>query len=278
MHDLKRNKQKRVKQNSLKRKKQPRDWRKLFDRTLRITIGLGSGVLIASGSILLAQGLLESGYFAVNKIRVEHQARVSEGDIVAASDIQPGDGIFDLDLHLIGRKIEENPWIATAEVERAFPDEIVIRVTERQPEAIVDLGYLYYVDADGEIFKLLDGADRLDFPVISGLERKDMLDSPEQVQARLLRALRLMQMLRNRDIFTLEDVSEFYIHPQDGLTLFTIEGGVPIRMGNDGYDFKLQRLERVYADLKPRLTALKYIDLNVIDRVIVKVDVKRTIG
>lgn len=278
MHDLKRNKQKKVKQNRLKQAKQPRDWRKLFDRTLRITIGLGSGALIASGSILLAQGLLESGYFAVNKVRVERQARVSESEIMAASDIQPGDGIFDLDLHLIGRKIEENPWIATAEVERVFPDEIVIRVDERQPEAIVDLGYLYYVDVSGEIFKLLDGADRLDFPVITGLDRKDMLESPEQVQDRLLRVLSLMQMLQHRDTFTLEDVSEFYIHPQDGLTLFTIEGGVPIRMGHDGYDFKLQRLERVYLDLKPRLTALKYIDLNVIDRVIVKVDVKRTIG
>ncbi len=278
MNDLKRNKQKRVKQNRPKQEKQSRDWRKLFHRTLRVCIGVGTGALIASGSVLLAQALFESGYFAVHKIRVEHQARVSEGDIMAASDIQPGDGLFDLDLHLIGRKIEENPWIATAEVERAFPDEVVIRVTERRPEAIVDLGYLYYVDGDGEIFKLLDGSDRLDFPVITGLDRKDMINSPEQVQGRLRRALGLMQMLRQREVFTLEDVSEFYIHPQDGLTLFTTEGGVPVRMGLDGYAFKLQRLERVYSDLKPRLTALKYIDLNVIDRVIVKIDVKRTIG
>ena len=87
MHDLKSDKQKKVKQNRLKREKQPRDWRKLFHRTLRVTIGLGSGALIASGSVLLAQGLLESGYFSVNKVRVEHQTRVSEGDIMAASDI-----------------------------------------------------------------------------------------------------------------------------------------------------------------------------------------------
>ena len=75
MRDLKRSKQKKVKENRRKLEKQSRDWRKLFERTLRITIGLGSGALIASGSVLLAQGLLESGYFGVNKIRVEHQAR-----------------------------------------------------------------------------------------------------------------------------------------------------------------------------------------------------------
>ena len=39
---------------------------------------------------------------------------------------------------------------------------------------------------------------------------------------------------------------------------------------------KKQQLEIIYEDLEPRLLALKYIDLNVTDRVIVKVDVKRT--
>ena len=275
MHDLKRQNQKKVKQNRLRKKKQPRDWKKLFHGLLRATVGLGSGALIVSGTVLTAQVLLESGYFAVNKVRVEHQSRVSEEEILAASDIRKGDGIFDLDLHLIGRKIEENPWIATAEVVRAFPDEIIIRVAERAPKAIVDLGYLYYVDDSGEIFKLLDGGDQLDFPVISGIDRDDMLNQPEQVRSRLRKALNLLELLRDRTMFSLEEISQVHVDPHQGLTLYTLVGGVPIRLGHDDYLYKLQRLERVYEDLEPRLSALKYIDLNVIDRVIVKVDVKR---
>lgn len=278
MHDLKRDKQKKVKQNRLKKVKQPYDWKKLFHRTLRVTLGLGSGILIVSGSVLTAQVLLESGYFAVNTVRVEQQSRVDEGDILAASDIRIGDGIFDLDLHLIGRKIEENPWIAKAEVKRAFPDEIIIRVVERAPEAIADMGYLYYVDASGNVFKLLDGTDRLDFPVISGISREDMLNHPDEVQGNLRKALALLDLLGGRQTFTLEDVSEVHVDPDEGLTLFTLVGGVPIKMGMGDYEYKLRRLEQVYEDLEPRLSALKYIDLNVIDRVIVKVDVKRTIS
>lgn len=278
MHDLKRDKQKKVKQNRLKKVKQPYDWKKLFHRTLRVTLGLGSGALIVSGSVLTAQVLLESGYFSVNTVRVEQQSRVSEGDILAASDISIGDGIFDLDLHLIGRKIEENPWIAKAEVERAFPDEIIIRVEEREPEAIADMGYLYYVDASGNVFKLLDGTDRLDFPVISGISREDMLNHPDEVQKNLRKALALLGLLGGRQTFTLNEVSEVHVDPDEGLTLFTLVGGVPIKMGMDDYEHKLRRLEQVYEDLEPRLSALKYIDLNVIDRVIVKVDVKRTIS
>jgi len=51
-----------------------------------------------------------------------------------------------------------------------------------------------------------------------------------------------------------------------------------VRMGKEDFYAKLGRLEAIYDDLEPRLLALKYIDLNVTDRVIVKVDVKRTAG
>lgn len=278
MRDLKNNKNRKVRQNRPKKVKQPWDWKKILHRTLQIVVGVGSGVLIVSGSLLTAQVLLESGYFAVNDVRVENHSRVTESDILAASDIHPGDGIFDLDLHLIGRKIEENPWIAKAKVERAFPDQVIIRVVEREPQAIADLGYLYYVDAGGRIFKLLDSKDSLDYPVITGLDRENMLNHPDEIHEELRLSLHLMQALRGRQHFKLEDVSEIFVDPQQGLTLYTLVGGVPIRLGHADFDYKLRRLEQVYADLKPRLKALKYIDLNVRDRVIVKLDVKRNTG
>jgi len=278
MRDLKSNRAKRVKSNRLKQPPQPRDWKKLFHRVLRVTVAVGSGTLIVSGSLLTAQMLLDSGYFAVNKVRVEQQVRVSEGEILDASDIRVGDSIFDLDLHLIGRKIEENPWISQAAVERVFPDEVVIRVTEREPRAIVDLGYLYYLDAGGEVFKLLDAADGLDYPVITGIDRQQMLDHPDEIRGWLAQALSLMAVIEGRDLFGLESISEILIDAEDGLTVFTRIGGVPIHLGHGAFAGKLDRLERVYADLKPRLKALEYIDLNVADRVIVKVDVKRTVG
>ena len=276
MHDLKSSKQKKVKSNRRKQKKQPRDWKKLFHRILRISIAAGSGFLLASGALLTAQMLLESGYFGVQQIRVEHQVRVSEGDILDASDIEVGDSLFDLELHMIGRKIEEHPWIARADVERSFPDHVVIRVVEREVRAIIDLDYLYYVDKAGEVFKMLDAGDELNYPVITGIDRQYLLDNPDQTQSSLDLALKIMGELDNRSLFNLEDISEIHFDQQEGLILHTRIGGVPIRMGKDGFDAKLNRLEIIYEDLEPRLLALKYIDLNVTDRVIVKVDVKRT--
>ena len=278
MRDLKSHKQKKIKTNRRKQEKQPCDWKKLFHRMLRICIASGSGFLLASGALLTAQMLLESGYFGTQKIRVEHQVRVSEGDILAASDIEIGDSLFDLELHLIGRKIEEHPWIATAEVERSFPDQVVIRVVEREARAVIDLGYLYYVDKGGEVFKMLEAGDQLNYPVITGIDRQYLLDNPDQTQESLNLALLLMDELDKRNLFNLDDVSEIHYDQQEGLILYTRIGGVPVRLGKQGFGVKLNRLETIYEDLEPRLLALKYIDLNVTDRVIVKVDVKRTVG
>lgn len=278
MRDLKANKKKKLKSNRLKQEKQPRDWKKLFHRVLRVGIASGSGFLLASGALLTAQMLLESGYFGVEQIRVEQQVRVSEGDILDASDIEIGDSLFDLELHMIGRKIEEHPWIARAEVERAFPDQVVIRVVEREPRAIIDLDYLYYVDKSGDVFKMLEAGDELDYPVITGIDRQYLLDNPDQTQDSLNLALALMNQLEVRPLFNLDDVSEIHFDQQDGLIMHTRIGGVPVRMGKQGFELKLNRLEAIYQDLEPRLLALKYIDLNVTDRVIVKVDVKRTVS
>jgi len=278
MKDLKLNNRKKLKSNRRKQEKQPRDWKQLFHRLLRIGIASGSGFLLASGALLTVQMLLESGYFGVKLVRVEQQVRVSEGDILDASDIKLGDSLFDLELHMIGRKIEEHPWIARAEVERSFPDQVVIRVVERQARAIIDLDYLYYVDRQGVAFKMLESGDELDYPVITGIDRQYLLDHPDQTQNSLDLALSLMDQLEQRKLFNLDDVSEIHFDQQEGLIIYTRIGGVPVRMGKENFYAKLDRFEAIYEDLEPRLLALKYIDLNVTDRVIVKVDVKRTTG
>jgi cell division protein FtsQ len=149
---------------------------------------------------------------------------------------------------------------------------------ERQARAIIDLDYLYYVDRGGEVFKMLETGDELDYPVITGIDRQFLLDQPDRTRNSLDLALGLMDQLEQRRIFNLDDVSEIHFDQQDGLIVHTRIGGVPVRMGKHNFFAKLNRLEAIYEDLEPRLLALKYIDLNVTDRVIVKVDVKRTVG
>ncbi len=281
MRDFKSAKPAKVKGNRLKRERQPRDWRKLFHRALGAGLLLGKlalVLLLIGGAALAGRTILHSGFFGVESVRVENFSRLEQDEVIGLSDIRPGVNIFDLDLEMIGRKIEENPWVAKAEVRRVFPREVVIRLTERQPRAIINLGYLYYVDGGGEIFKVLAAADRLDYPAITGLDRRALLENPGDSQRLLREAMALLDELERRRVFNLKEVSEVHLDPADGLRLHTVDGGVPVHLGFADFSGKLTRLEKIYPELQGRLSVLKYIDLNVADRVIVKVDTFRTSG
>ena len=276
MRDFKTDKPARVKGNRLKREKQPRDWRKLLHRLLGISLLLGKlalAILLVGGALLAGRTVFHSGYFAIDKVQVENLHRLQADEVIGLSDIRIGGNIFDLDLEAIGRKIAENPWVAEAEVQRVFPREVVITVRERKPKAIINLGYLYYVDGEGEIFKVLNGDDRLDYPVLTGIDRHFLLDNPGEAHQLLQDAMGLLAQLEARRIFSLGEVSELHIDREDGFSVNTLRSGVPVRLGFRGFGSKLDRLERIYPQLQRRLAGLKYIDLNVADRVIVKLDV-----
>ncbi len=272
MRDLKSQKPTKVKGNRRKRDKQPRDWRKLFHRALRIAVFAGSLALVISGGALLGRLVIASGYFRVDTVRVLNQHRVSKKEILALSDIRPGMNIFNIDLDMVGRKIEENPWIATAQVDREFPREVSIRVTERVPKAIVNLGYLYYVDGSGKIFKLLKKGDDLNFPVVTGIDRQFLLQNPEKGYRLLAAAMDLLGKIGDKSRFNLNDVAELHVDHKGEFTLYTTTGAVPIRVGWGDFAEKIARLERIFPQLEPSLSALQYIDLNVMDRIVVKVD------
>ena len=275
MHDLKAEKSAKVKKNRRKKeKKEPRDWKKIFRRILRVSVTLGSIALVTAGGLLAGRVLFESQYFQIVDIRVEDHQRVGREEILALSDIRLGTNIFELDLETIGRKIEENSWIASARVQRVFPQEVVIRVTEREPRAIVNLGYLYYLDATGEVFKVLEPQDRLDFPAVTGIDRNFLMENAPEAKRLMGQAMARLERVEERNLFGVKELSEIHIHPAEGFTLYTFVGGVPIRMGFGDFDCKLDRLEHIYPELQARLPLLRYIDLNVADRVIVKVDKK----
>ena len=274
MRDLKRPQQKttKVRRNRRKKQKQPLNLRPLLHRILRISVASISGTLIVVGGFFSIQLLMASDLFRVETITATGGRQLSAEQIAVLSDIKPGINTFDLDLVLIGRKIAENPWIKTARVERIFPQQVAISVTERRPLAIINLGYLYYLDRHGEVFKLLDGADRLDFPVITGFEADKLEEKESESEQDLQRIVALLEHLQQREGFGIDQVSEIHRDPGGSLHLFTLENGVRIRLGREQFAQKLDRLERIYAQLEPQLPILDYIDLNVDEKVIVRIE------
>ena len=274
MRDLKKNqkKSKKARQNRLKKQKKPLNWRKLLHRGLRVGVAVFSAALLLIGGFFVTQLLLASDLFRVDQITVQGNDRLTEQQVEALSDIQININTFSLDLGLIGRKIEENPWVQKADVQRIFPRQVVISLTERTPVAIINLGYLYYLDDQGEVFKVLDAADSLDYPIITGFNYDKAQDHDTEYALKLRQIVALLADLSRRDLFSLAQVSEIHHEAGGGYSLFTLEGGVKVKLGYDEHSRKLDRLERIYAQLQPKLQMLDYIDLNVEEKVIVRIE------
>ncbi len=274
MRDLKKNqkKSKKIRQNRRKKQKKPISWRKLLHRTLRVGVTVFSAVMLLIGGFFVTQLLLASDLFRVEQVAVQGNSRLTEQQIAALSDIQIGINTFSLDLGLIGRKIEENPWVQQADVRRIFPRQVVIDLKERRPVAIINLGYLYYLDDRGEIFKVLGASDNLDYPIITGFNYDKAQGHDTEYAQKLRQIVGLLTDLSERNLFSLDQVSEIHHEDSGGLSLFTLEGGVKVKLGYADYSDKLDRLERIYTQLQPKLQMLDYIDLNVDDKVIVRIE------
>jgi len=247
-----------------------RNWRAIGKRFLLISGWLVCSAAMAVGGFYGARYLREADFFRLERVYIENNLRISEKEILAAAEIRSGMSLFDIAPAEVGSRIERLDWIKTACVERIFPRELRIRIEERHPVAVMKLDHFYYLDREGSPFKLLEVGDRLDFPVVTGIDRERFLNDP-QVSRRIMPSiLELLDELDKRRRFSPQEVSEIHVDQQGELHILAMAGGLPIRLGSGWFASKLDRLERVYDDLKPRMALLKGLDLNVPNQVIVK--------
>jgi cell division protein FtsQ len=272
MRDLKASGSKPVRMRSNKRKKKGLDWRKFLRRSLFTGVAVSSCTLTLVGLYFLAQLMLASNIFHVDQVVVSGCRHLEQKQVVALSDIKSGVNTFDLDLDLIGQQIEANPWVAQVGVQRIFPDRIAIELEERNPVAIINLGLLYYLDACGEVFKVLDSSDVLDYPMITGFDYQSVEEGDLADKTALLQIVALIADLGRRREVGLQQISEIHRDESGSLTLFTSDNAVKIRLGRTDFVAKLDRLEKIYARLKPQLKVLDYIDLSVDEKVIVRIE------
>jgi cell division septal protein FtsQ len=132
------------------------------------------------------------------------------------------------------------------------------------------MGFIYYLDKKGTVFKVLNQGDRLDYPVVTGFSEEDMSSDPSGTREALKATCELLKILREKGAFILADVSEIHYDKGYGFTLFTASGGLPVKIGSGDFDAKVERFARIYRDLMAQRPLLHYIDLDYNDKIVVK--------
>lgn len=271
MRELNLNNQKPATRNRFKKQRKKIDVRGILKKGVRV----GTIAVVTSLILLVCFELYgfigKTTFLRIEKIEVTGIKKLTRDEILSAASVKLNDDLLGVRLTRMGEQLTKNPWVASVRVRRTFPHSLFIDVQERQPVGVVSMGYLYYLDTGGDIFKPLQEGDSLDFPVITGLTEDDLIRDPAGTKETLKGILAILQQLKKeRAGIALADISELHYDKGFGYTLFTMNRGLPVRLGMEGFNDKLDRLSRVYAQLQPQIPSIEYIDLDYNDRIIVK--------
>ncbi|RYP83337.1 FtsQ-type POTRA domain-containing protein [Nocardioides guangzhouensis] len=95
-----------------------------------------------------------SSTLAVKGVEVQGTAQLTEQQVRAAAAVPTGEPLARADLAGIRDRVEDLPQVASVDVSRQWPDRILLRVTERQAVAVVEVdGRLRGMDDGGVVFR-----------------------------------------------------------------------------------------------------------------------------
>jgi len=214
--------------------------------------------------------MMDSSLLVLREVVIEGCRKTSERDILSLTQLDRRPNILSVKLATLRDKVETHPWVERAEIRRIFPDRISIRIIERRPAAIILLDRFYYIDAHGVIFARVSKDHQIDHPIVTGLHGHDFKDHPDQSWGLVSKALRLITVIKEGRVLSQKDISEIHMDRAFGISVFTKDEAIEIKLGLDHYEAKWKRLEKVWKHLRQRALKPAYIDCNYEKRVIVK--------
>ena len=261
---------KKVAPNRVKVQREPLNLKKYLRPLGRIALGLAGAALAGTALVGSWRALRSATFCRLKTIEVANCRHLTREEILAMAGVEPGKDLLRLNLKQMGEQLARNPWVETVRIRRFLPDGLSIAITEREPLAVVNMGFIYYLDKKGTVFKVLNQGDRLDYPVITGFSEDDMNSDPAGTKNALAATCELLTILREKGAFILADVSEIHYDKDLGFTMFTASGGLPVKIGTGDFSAKLERFARIYRELMAQRPSLHFIDLDYSDRIVVK--------
>jgi cell division protein FtsQ len=91
---------------------------------------------------------------ALDQVQVTGRSETSQTEILTAIGVQRGTPLLSVDIQAIRQRLIALPWVATATVERQFPNGLSVDITEAQPLALWQRQQqLYLVSRDGKVIE-----------------------------------------------------------------------------------------------------------------------------
>jgi cell division protein FtsQ len=239
-----------------------------FRRSLPAAVALLALVFVGVAGGAAYSWLGHSRLFSVRVVDLNPCEHVTRDEVVGMLGGSASGNIWSLSKEEIGKRLQSHPFVREVSVRKAFPDRLIVRITERIPVAMVNLDSLYYVDGEGLVFKRLTTYDSKDFPILTGFSRKDLLARDPITMRNLKRTIALLR--RAEDGAFNRNLSEVHFDVQEGFTLVRRDDGLQVKVGTVEPEEAMRRIDEALPKLAKLGQTHGAVDLRTEGRIFVR--------
>jgi cell division protein FtsQ len=161
-----------------------------------LALRIGVVAIIALIAFVGYRAAASASFFQVRTVETRGAARASVDDIknVVRRDVNET-GVWRADLQQLSNDLERLPWVRTAVVTRVLPDGIRVRITEREPKAVVRTaaGRFTWVDDDAVYLGEMSPTDQMPAFFLRGWNEDDSSIARTENRERVKKFLELQR-------------------------------------------------------------------------------------
>jgi cell division protein FtsQ len=186
-------------------------------RSGRLRTALAVAAVIAS--IAGCSALYNSPVFAVRRVEVIGTVRLSQARVRQLASVPTNATLIRFPADAVAERVAKEPWVASVTVSRLFPDGMRIRITEREPVAMVDAGSTFWlVDRTGMVIAKRSADQTGSILVVRDVPGLDPRPGRRTTSEALMNAIAVLEGISERLRAQIGSVSAPTI---DGTTLYT---------------------------------------------------------
>jgi len=245
------------------------------DDMLASMVGLvklgAAAFLLYLGTTAYLHWLDEDGLFSIKAVAVSGSHYLSDTEVIHLAGLESAERIWNTDLQGAVTAIETYPFIEKASVVRKIPDKLEIKITEKEPVALLNFkGDLYALDRDGLVLPSIPGS-MYRLPVISGSFKGGLRTGSAISRGSAFKALTVVTAIIASKPAMYNDISEVTVKSDGNIVVYTREHGIPVQVGSGQILRKVVCLGAIMEQLKKERTLSKtsYIDLRFKGQVVV---------
>ena len=206
------------------------------------------------------------------EVQVEPPVRRVRAEAVAET-LSPflGNNLVRLSLAEVAARIESNPWVRTVELEKELPDRLQVRLTEREPVALLlHKGELVYADVEGQAIAPVESEKAAQEARRAGLLVVSFGRAPHLAEGGVVSALDVAGELGRVQPDWAASLSRIEVLGEEDFRLFSDALPFPLLVTRGQVGPKAVRLQELLPQLTSRYPRIEAVDLRFSRRIVVQ--------